>query len=170
MTDTPDSSTDSGGSAESAEKKSSARKPDRWKRHRTRVALVQALYQWQFSAPATHELEQQFATAGKLKKVDRGFFRTVLKVLMHRSAEFDELLAPVMTRTAEELGKVERGILLLGCYELRDCPEIPYRVVISEAVELAKSYGAEDSHKFVNAVLDKLATTLRPVEAAAAAS
>lgn len=145
-------------------------KPNRWARHRTRVALVQALYQWQFSAPSTHELEQQFATAGKLSKVDRELFRDALKVIMHRTSEFDELLEPVMTRSNEELGKVERGILLLGCYELRDCEEIPFRVVISEAVELAKSYGAEDSHKFVNAVLDKLAVTLRPIEAAAAAS
>lgn len=145
-------------------------KPNRWARHRTRVALVQALYQWQFSAPSTHELEQQFATAGKLAKVDRDLFRDALRVIMHRTAEFDALLEPVMTRTNEELGKVERGILLLGCYELRDCEEIPFRVVIAEAVELAKSYGAEDSHKFVNAVLDKLAATLRPIEAAAAAS
>lgn len=145
-------------------------KPNRWARHRTRVALVQALYQWQFSAPSTHELEQQFASAGKLAKVDRDLFRDALRVIMHRTAEFDELLAPVMTRTNDELGKVERGILLLGCYELRDCEEIPFRVVIAEAVELAKSYGAEDSHKFVNAVLDKLAVTLRPIEAAAAAS
>ncbi len=145
-------------------------KPNRWARHRTRVALVQALYQWQFSAPSTHELEQQFAAAGKLAKVDRELFRDALKVIMHRTVEFDELLAPVMTRSNEELGKVERGILLLGCYELRDCEEIPFRVVISEAVELAKSYGAEDSHKFVNAVLDKLAVNLRPIEAAAAAS
>ncbi len=145
-------------------------KPNRWARHRTRVALVQALYQWQFSAPSTHELEQQFATAGKLAKVDRDLFRDALRVIMHRTAEFDELLEPVMTRSNEELGKVERGILLLGCYELRDCEEIPFRVVIAEAVELAKSYGAEDSHKFVNAVLDKLAATLRPIEAAAAAS
>lgn len=141
---------------------------DRWKRHRTRVALVQALYQWQFSAPATHELEQQFSSAGKLGKVDRELFREALKVIMHKTAEFDALLKPVMTRSAEELGKVERGILLLGCYELRDCEDIPFRVVISEAVELAKSYGAEDSHKFVNAVLDRLATQLRPIETAAA--
>lgn len=145
-------------------------KPNRWARHRTRVALVQALYQWQFSQPSTHELEQQFASAGKLSKVDRELFRDALKVIMHRTAEFDELLAPVMTRSNEELGRVERGILYLGCYELRDCEEIPFRVVIAEAVELAKSYGAEDSHKFVNAVLDKLAVTLRPIEAAAAAS
>lgn len=142
--------------------------PDRWTRHRTRTALVQALYQWQFANPATDELEAQFAGAGKLAKVDRELFRTALKVIMHQTAEFDALLEPVMTRSAEELGKVERGILLLGCYELRDCQEVPYRVVISEAVELAKSYGAEDSHKFVNAVLDRLATTLRPVESAAA--
>jgi len=145
-------------------------KPNRWARHRTRVALVQALYQWQFSQPSAHELEQQFATAGKLSKVDRELFRNALKVIMHCTAEFDELLAPVMTRSNEELGKVERGILYLGCYELRDCEEIPFRVVIAEAVELAKSYGAEDSHKFVNAVLDKLALTLRPIETAAAAS
>ncbi len=129
---------------------------------------MQALYQWQFADSATDELEEQFAAADKLAKVDRELFRSALKVIMHQTAEFDALLEPVMTRTAEELGKVERGILLLGCYELRDCHEVPYRVVISEAVELAKSYGAEDSHKFVNAVLDRLAKTLRPVESAAA--
>ena len=140
---------------------------DRWKRHRTRVALVQALYQWQFANSATHELEQQFASAGKLAKVDRKFFRNALKVIMHQTDTFEELLAPVMSRTADELGKVERGILFLGCYELRDCEEIPFRVVISEGVELAKSYGAEDSHKFVNAVLDRLANVLRPIETAA---
>ena len=162
MDSPPDAPSDSAADAPKA------KKPDRWKRHRTRVALVQALYQWQFSAPSTQELEQQFASAGKLSKVDRKLFRTALKVIMHRTAEFDELLAPVMSRSADELGKVERGILMLGCYELRDCEEIPFRVVISEAVELAKSYGAEDSHKFVNAVLDRLAVTLRPIETAAA--
>ena len=126
---------------------------NRWARHRTRAALVQALYQWQFSAPATHELEQQFATAGKLAKVDREFFRAALQLIIHRSAELDELLSPLLDRPLTELGQVERGILWLGAYELRDCLEVPFRVVISEGVALAKSYGAADSHKFVNACL-----------------
>lgn len=143
---------------------------NRWARHRTRAALVQALYQWQFSAPATHELEQQFATAGKLAKVDREFFRAALQLIIHRSAELDELLSPLLDRPLTELGQVERGILWLGAYELRDCLEVPFRVVISEGVALAKSYGAADSHKFVNAVLDRLAQGLRPDECAAQAS
>ena len=143
---------------------------NRWARHLTRAALVQALYQWQFSAPATHELEQQFATAGKLAKVDREFFRAALQLIIHRSAELDELLSPLLDRPLTELGQVERGILWLGAYELRDCLEVPFRVVISEGVALAKSYGAADSHKFVNAVLDRLAQGLRPDECAAQAS
>jgi len=146
------------------------KKPDRWARHRARVALVQALYQWQFSATATHELEAQFAAAGKLSKIDKTFFREALKVIMHNTEEFDALLAPMIDREVAELGRVERGILLLGCYELRDCAEVPYRVVISEAVQLAKSYGAQDSFKFVNAVLDRLSIELRAVERAAQAS
>lgn len=149
---------------------SNSKKPDRWARHRTRAALVQALYQWQFSKPATHELEQQFATAGKLAKVDREFFRAALQLVLHRSDELDALLEPLLDRPLAELGRVERGILWLGAYELRDCLEIPFRVVISEGVTLAKSYGAEDSHKFVNAVLDRLAQGLRPDECAAQAS
>lgn len=144
-----------------------APKADRWARHRTRTALVQALYQWQFSAPATHELEQQFASAGKLAKVDRTFFREALKVVMHGTEQLDALLAPVIDRELTELGAVEHGILWLGCYELRDCLEVPYRVVISEAVALARNYGAADSHKFINAVLDRLAHELRPDERAA---
>lgn len=146
------------------------KQPDRWARHRARAALVQALYQWQFSKPATHELEQQFASAGKLTKVDREFFRAALKLVMHRTNELDALLEPLLDRPLAELGQVERGILWLGAFELRDRPEVPYRVVITEGVALAKSYGAEDSHKYVNAVLDRLAHELRPDECAAQAS
>lgn len=158
------------GSKPSDSKPPAPKRPDRWARHRARAALVQALFQWQFSQPATHELEQQFATAGKLAKVDREFFRAALKLIMHNTAELDTLLTPLLDRPFADLGRVERGILWLGAYELRDCLEVPYRVVISEGVTLAKSYGAEDSHKFVNAVLDRLARDLRPDECAAQAS
>ena len=102
--------------------------------------------------------------------MDREFFRAALKLVMHRSEELDTLLEPLLDRPLAELGQVERGILWLGAFELRDCPEVPYRVVITEGMTLAKSYGAADSHKFVNAVLDRLARQLRPDECAAQAS
>lgn len=104
---------------------------------------------------------------GKLDKVDREFFRAALRGILHGREALDAKLAPCLDREVAELGRLEHAVLLLGCYELEHMLETPYRVVISEAVGIAKDYGAAESHRFVNAVLDKLADQLRPTETAA---
>ena len=97
-------------------------------------------------------------------KSDAEYFRALLNGAIDNAASLEAEMTPFLDRAFRELSPVERGILLLGGYELMRELEVPYRVVINEAVELAKVYGGTDGHKFVNGVLDKLAARLRPVE------
>lgn len=115
----------------------------------------------------THEIEAEFAASEALEKADRVFFRDVLRGVLMRTPELDELLAPVLDRSIGALDCVERAILRLGTFELKSRPDVPYRAVIDEYVELAKIFGAEDGHKFVNGVLDKIARSVRVEEVAA---
>ena len=139
---------------------------DRWARRRARRALVQAVYQWQMADADTAEIESQVAERGSLAKADAEFFKDVLRGVLLRTPEIDELLTSALERPLEELDNVERAVLRLGVYELSSRPDVPYRAVIDEYVELAKTFGAEDGHKFVNAVLDRLARSLRAAEVA----
>ena len=97
-------------------------------------------------------------------KSDIGYFRALLNGAIDNAPALEQKIAPLLDRAVAELSPVERGILLLGGYELMRELEVPYRVVINEAVELAKVYGGTDGHKFVNGVLDKLAADLRQIE------
>ena len=121
-------------------------------RRRARECAVQALYSWQLSQNDIADVEYQFLAEQDVKDVDVLYFR--------------ELLAGVATNTAsrllEELGQVEKAVLRIALYELSKRSDVPYKVAINEAIELAKSFGAEDSHKFVNGVLDKAAPVIRP--------
>jgi N utilization substance protein B len=106
----------------------------------------------------------ELAETDEFAKADVPYFRTLLNGAISHVAELDSQMAPFLDRTPSELSPIERGVLLLGGYELLSELEVPYRVVINEAVELAKAYGGTDGHKYVNGVLDKLAARLRQIE------
>jgi N utilization substance protein B len=139
-------------------------------RRRAREFVLQGLYQRQLSGNSAAAIRAQIAEAAGFPKADGVYFDELWAGV---AAEFDELVAlcaPHLDRKAKELSPVERAILALGAWELKHRQEIPYRVVINEAVELAKSYGGTDGHKFVNGVLDKMAKQLRAAEIAAVAA
>ena len=139
-------------------------------RRRSREFAVQGLYQWQLTGKDPTIIAAELAETEGFDKSDVGYFRTLLHGAVDCSKELEEIITPSLDRKFVELSPVERGILLLGGYELMRELEVPYRVVINEAVELAKVYGGTDGHKFVNGVLDKLAGRLRRIEVEAARS
>lgn len=160
-------------------------------RRQARRALVQALYQWQMTGGDTVVLLAQFQEDDTLKSADTEFFREMLQGVtrailnaapgnppVHTEVDaqdsaaasdapaFDALYSGYLDRKVGELDKVELAVLRLGTYELKERPEIPYRVVIDEYVDLTKMFGAESSHKYINGVLDAVARDLRPIETA----
>ncbi|WP_114191534.1 transcription antitermination factor NusB [Edaphovirga cremea] len=130
-------------------------------RRRARECAVQALYSWQLSKNDIADVELQFLTEQDVKDVDVAYFRELLTGVATNAASLDAIMAPVLSRQLEELGQVERAVLRIALFELSKRQDVPYKVAINEAIELAKTFGAEDSHKFVNGVLDKVAPTLR---------
>jgi N utilization substance protein B len=129
-----------------------------------RKLAVQALYRWQLNACPWQDLVNEFGAADDMGKADRGFFRAVLEGVCGAHVDLDARLASFTDREPRLLDPIEHGILLIGLFELQSRPDVPYRVVINEAVGLAKRFGATDGHKFVNAVLDRAARELRPAE------
>lgn len=147
-----------------------ATRPDRAGRARrlSRKLAMQALYQWQLTGQSAAELRNQYADDEGFGDADADYFRELLDGITAAAAALDELLGSLVDRPVAQLDPVERAVLLIGLYELGQRPEVPYRVVINEGVELAKRFGATDGHKFVNAVLDRAARQLRAAEQAAA--
>jgi N utilization substance protein B len=135
-------------------------------RHRAREFIVQGLYQWQVGGQDKVAIEAQAESVAGFDKADLDLYRTLLDDVMTKSDVLRELLQPYVSRPWNEVSPIERSILLLAACELMERVETPYRVVINEAIELAKTFGGTDGHKFVNGVLDKLAPQLRPLEAA----
>jgi transcription antitermination protein NusB len=135
-------------------------------RRRSRELALQGLYAWQLSKESASELRSQLADSEDFDKADAEYFDTLLSGTIEDAADIERQIAPVLDRKLEQLSPVERGILLLAAFELRSSPEVPYKVVINEAVELAKAFGGTDGHKYVNGVLDRVAKVLRPSEAA----
>lgn len=129
-----------------------------------RQRALQALYQWQQAGQDVQDIEVQFLTGQEMDRVDVPYFQELLRGVTMHTDEIDQVLAPLLDRKVSELDPVERAILRMGIYELQHRLEIPYRVVINEAIELAKVFGAEQSHRYVNGVLDKIATEIRAVE------
>ena len=135
-------------------------------RRLARELLVKALYQWQLAGHSIAELSAQFAAHEDFPRCDRDFFGQLLAVILDDTAALDAIIARQAARGLEQLDAVGRAILLLGLAELKFRDDVPSKVVINEAVELAKRYGATDSYKFVNAMLDRTARELRASAAA----
>ncbi|MDX1803666.1 MAG: transcription antitermination factor NusB [Alcanivorax sp.] len=135
-------------------------------RRRARRFTLQALYQWQLAGAAVSDIEAQFLANQDFANTDRQYFHDLLHGVTAMVSELDSLLSPMLDRRVEELSQVEKAILRLGAFELKERVDVPYRVVINEGIELAKVFGAEESFKYVNGVLDKLARQLRYAEAA----
>jgi len=133
-------------------------------RHKARSRAVQAIYDWQVSGNDVREVEEYFLTEQNMKKTDLEYFSELLHGIPTHLSELDGHLTPVLDRPLGEVDPVEKAILRIGVYEFAHRMDVPYRVVINEAVELAKEFGAEDGHKYVNSVLDKLAAKLRRLE------
>ena len=130
-------------------------------RRRARRALLQALYQAQLSGADAAAMCSQFRLSGALDQADTIFFDTCLHQILEKSNKLDEAYRPFLDRSNDKLGYVERGVLRAGTFELLECADVPFRVVINEWVELAKIFGAEQSFKFVNGVLDAVARDVR---------
>ncbi|MEA3152193.1 MAG: transcription antitermination protein NusB [Gammaproteobacteria bacterium] len=128
-----------------------------------RLAL-QALYQLQINERSWQDTHRQFAEDSEAERVDRDYFRELIAAIAPNRDALDERLALLSEIPPHELDPVEHAILWLGFHELEAHPELPYRVALAEAVQLAKQFGATDGHKFVNAVLDRAAQGLRPDE------
>ncbi|WKT00580.1 transcription antitermination factor NusB [Gallibacterium salpingitidis] len=131
------------------------------KRRRARECTVQALYSWFVSQNAPEKVELDFVTDEKnIKGADLPYFRKLFHGTVDNLDVLEELFAPYLDRSIDELGMIERAILACATYELRFVDDVPYKVVINEAIEVTKTFGAEDSHKYINGVLDKLAPQL----------
>lgn len=144
----------------------SNQKPVRGTRARSiaRKLAMQALYQWQLTQQSAADIRKQFLESEDSAGVDEEHFSELLTGCVGRSEEINAALGPFIDRPLAQLDPVEAAILMIGMFELQHRPDIPYRVVINEAVDLGKRFGATDAHKFVNAVLDRAARELRAAE------
>jgi N utilization substance protein B len=129
-----------------------------------RKLALQGLYRWQLNPCPWQDLISDFEQAEEAPRADREFFQALVQQICENSEELDAKLTGWCDRKAAELDPVEHAALYIGLQELRGHPEVPFRVVISEAVALARRFGATDGHNFVNAVMDKAARELRPHE------
>lgn len=129
-----------------------------------RKLALQAIYRWLLNDAPWQDLVKEFGEAEDMPNADPQYFRALVEGVWDSRKSLDERLAALVDRPVEQLDPVEHAVLLIGLYELSARPDVPYRVAINEAVGLAKRFGATDGHKFVNAVLDRAARTLRPGE------
>ncbi|WP_372760081.1 transcription antitermination factor NusB [Pseudoalteromonas sp.] len=130
-------------------------------RRKARILALQAIYSWQLSGNAIADIEQQMLIENDVTKIDVEYFKDLASGVAVNYKQLDEAVGPHLTRPFDELDMVERAILRLSSYELKFREDVPYKVAINESIELAKMFGAEDSHKFVNGVLDKAVKHLR---------
>lgn len=133
-------------------------------RHHARRLALQALYQWLVAETESTGLLEQFAQDPGMARANAEYFRDVVNGVIKHRAALDQRFAPLLDRPLQQLDPVEHAVLLLAVYELAHHPELPYRVVINEALELTKRFGATESHRYVNGVLDKVARALRATE------
>jgi len=131
-------------------------------RSRARELIVQSLYQMQITGHSEAELLTQFRDRPDYESVDQEYFDEVLSAICRNTDTLEESIDNLADRPLSQLDPVERGILLLGFYELKEKPDVPYKVVINESVNIAKRFGAVDGHKYINALLDRAVKELRP--------
>lgn len=137
-------------------------------RRLARELAIQGLYEWLVAGNDISAIEHRLAEAKDFNKADRPLLDAILGGVIREGKELEAQLAPFLDRAVSALSPVERAVLLMGAYELLHRVETPYRVVINEAVDVAKAYGGTDGHKYVNGVLDRLAAKLRAIEIEAA--
>ncbi|AOA59769.1 transcription antitermination factor NusB [Acinetobacter larvae] len=133
-------------------------------KRKARRFAVQGIYEWQMSHNPVHAIEARTRAENHMHKVDLNYYHELLTQVVAEHNALDALLVPVLDRELAALDGVELATLRLGAYELKQHLEIPYRVVLDEAIELAKYFGGADSHKYINGVLDRLAESLREAE------
>ena len=142
-------------------------KTDRFEpRKRARRRALQAIYQWQITHQDASEILRQFREVQDLSQVDVGHFEILLLGVINENKRLIDALEPFLDRPMDQVDVMERVVLMIGAWELLECPEMPYRVVLDESVDLARRFGSEQGHSYVNAVLDKAARTLRADEVA----
>ena len=142
-------------------------KTDRFEpRKRARRRALQAIYQWQITHQDASEILRQFREVQDLSQVDVGHFEILLRGVINENKRLIDALGPFLDRPMDQVDVMERVVLMIGAWELLECPETPYRVVLDESVDLARRFGSEQGHSYVNAVLDKAARTLRADEVA----
>lgn len=142
-------------------------KTDRFEpRKRARRRALQAIYQWQITHQDASEILRQFREVQDLSQVDVGHFEILLRGVINENKRLIDALEPFLDRPMDQVDVMERVVLMIGAWELLECPDMPYRVVLDESVDLARRFGSEQGHSYVNAVLDKAARTLRADEVA----
>lgn len=129
-------------------------------RRRARECAVQAIYSWYISQNSVEEVELAFVTDQDMKGVDMPYFRKLFRGVVDNVEAIDEALRPFLDRPEGDVDPIERSILRLSGYELKFEHDVPFRVVINEGIEVAKVFGSDDSHKYINGILDKLAPAL----------
>jgi len=125
---------------------------------------LQALYQWSMAGSTLSDIEAEFRTDNDFRHTDGEYFTALLKGVASDVDALETLFSPCLDRALDDLDPIERNLLRMGTFELRDRIDVPYKVVINEAVSLAKKFGASESHRYINGVLDKVARELRSVE------
>ena len=140
----------------------------RGNRRLSRELVLRALYQWRLTGDDFSRLRVQAEEAEEFADANVEFLNTLLSGVLAEADALNQTLAAHLDRPIEQLSPIEHGILLIGAYELQQSLDVPYKVAINEAVNLAKAYGGTDGHKYVNGVLDKLAKSVRAVEIEAA--
>lgn len=133
-------------------------------KRRARKLAVQALYQWLMSGSEPYEIEAQFRVANNMEKVDADYFCRLLHGVPLHLTTLEEALVPFLDRPIQSLNPIELTVLRIGAFELFNCPEIPYRVVLDESISLTKEFGSQDGHRYVNGVLNNLAQKTRFIE------
>lgn len=137
-------------------------------RRKARHFAMQALYQWSMAGAALNVIEAEFRDEYDFTNVDLEYFQALLHEVPQHATALDQTLEPLLDRAVDDLDPIEHTLLRMGIYELTHRIDVPYKVVINEGVALAKKFGATDSHKYINGVLDKAARALRKVEIEAA--
>lgn len=140
------------------------RKPSGSKRHAARRFAVQALYSWLLADTPLNDLIVNFRSEENFERSDQEYFDRLVRGVVAERRALELAFASYLDRPLTQLDPVEHAVLLLAAYELTHCPELPYRIVINEAVELTKLFGATDGHKYINGVVDRMARKLRPAE------